>query len=65
MTLPSGNGISKIEMIFLNTNDVRCQPIDPYLSYNITAAFMEIDQDQNGILTPNEISIATEKIGSP
>ena len=36
----------------------------PNLSYNITAAFMELDQDQSGLLTGEEISTARTKIGS-
>lgn len=63
VTLPSGNGISKIELIFMNTNDVRCQPVAPNLSYNITAAFMELDEDRSGLLSDGEISTARSKIG--
>ena len=36
----------------------------PNLSYNITAAFMMLDQDQSGLLTGEEISTARTKIGS-
>ena len=37
----------------------------PELSYNITAAFIELDYDQNGLLSGDEISLASEKLGAP
>ena len=35
----------------------------PNLSYNITAAFMELDEDRSGLLSDGEISTARSKIG--
>ena len=56
VSLGNGIGISKIEPLFLNTNDVRCQPVSSLLNYNITAAFLGADNDKDGLLSANEMS---------
>jgi len=41
----SGPGLSKLELLFVNTADYRCQVTSPALSYNITRLFVDLDSD--------------------
>ena len=58
----NGIGISKIEPLFLDTNDVRCS-ISAVLNYNITQAFLVVDSDKDGRISTNEFDSAANIMG--